>query len=91
MKQYIVDRVLDAAGYILETGATVRGCASKLGVSKTTVHKDMRNRLPLIDKQLAQSVDRILENNRQERHIRGGLATKRKYAQEAGASQHAPS
>lgn len=85
MKQYIVERVLKAAGYILETGTTVRGCAAYMGVSKTTVHKDMRGRLPRIDGEMARRVDRILEHNRQERHIRGGLATQQKYAAERGA------
>lgn len=79
MKQYIVERVLAEAAFILEHGATVRACAAERGVSKTTVHKDMRARLPKIDRKLALSVDRVLGINRQQRHIRGGLATRRKY------------
>ena len=79
MKQYIVERVLAEAAYILEYGATVRACATAKGVSKTTVHKDMRTRLPRIDGRLSRSVDRVLNVNRQQRHIRGGLATRRKY------------
>jgi putative DeoR family transcriptional regulator, stage III sporulation protein D len=79
VKQYIVERVLAEAAYILEYGATVRACAAAKGVSKTTVHKDMRTRLPRIDGRLSRSVDRVLSINRQQRHIRGGLATRRKY------------
>lgn len=79
MKQYIVERVLAEAAYILEYGATVRACAAAKGVSKTTVHKDMRARLTRIDPRLSRSVDRVLCVNRQQRHIRGGLATRRKY------------
>ncbi|MDL2205552.1 sporulation transcriptional regulator SpoIIID [Eubacteriales bacterium OttesenSCG-928-N13] len=83
MRQYIVTRVLDTAAYMLKTGATVRDCAQKLGVSKTTVHKDMRVRLPLIDPQLARSVGRVLGINMSERHIRGGEATRKKYEEMA--------
>jgi putative DeoR family transcriptional regulator (stage III sporulation protein D) len=79
VKQYIVERVLAEAAYILEHGATVRACAAAKGVSKTTVHKDMRARLPRIDARLSRKIDRILNINRQQRHIRGGLATQRKY------------
>lgn len=83
VRQYIVTRVLDTAAYMLKTGATVRDCAQKLGVSKTTVHKDMRVRLPLIDPQLARSVGRVLGINMSERHIRGGEATRKKYEEMA--------
>lgn len=79
MRQYIVTRVLDTAAYMLKTGATVRGCARKLGVSKTTVHKDMRMRLPLIDPELARAVGHVLGINMSERHLRGGEATRKKY------------
>jgi putative DeoR family transcriptional regulator (stage III sporulation protein D) len=79
VKQYIVERLLAEAAYILEYGATVRACAAAKGVSKTTVHKDMRARLSKIDSRLSRSVDRVLDVNRQQRHIRGGLATRRKY------------
>jgi len=75
----IRDRVLESAEYILRTGATVRACAERFDVSKTTVHKDMRRRLPDIDGNLAEQVARILEKNLEERHIRGGMATRRKY------------
>ena len=72
-------RVIQAAEHILETGATVRACAGKFGVSKTTIHKDMRSRLPELDAQLSVEVDRILKKNLQERHLRGGDATRRKF------------
>ena len=72
-------RVIETAKYILNTGATVRAAAKRFGVSKTTVHKDMRKRLPCIDAQLFAQVDKILIRNMQERHIRGGMATRRKY------------
>ena len=79
MRQHIVRRVTDCAQYMMKTGATVRRCAEQFGISKTTVHKDMRERLAQIDPRLARAVDVVLTTNRQERHIRGGQATKRKY------------
>ena len=72
-------RVIETAKYILKTGATVRGAAKRFGVSKTTVHKDMRKRLPDIDRELSRQVDAVLIRNMRERHIRGGMATRRKY------------
>ena len=72
-------RVLQAAEHILETGATVRACAGKFGVSKTTIHKDMRQRLPLVDEEMGTQVAAILQKNLQERHLRGGDATRRKF------------
>jgi len=72
-------RVLQAARYILESGATVRSCARAFGVSKTTIHKDMRARLPCLDAALGRRVDAVLRKNLQERHLRGGAATRRKY------------
>ena len=74
-------RVLRAAEHILETGATVRACAAKFGVSKTTIHKDMRRRLPELDADMGAQVDKILRKNLQERHLRGGDATRRKFLQ----------
>lgn len=74
---------MQAAEHILETGATVRACAGKFGVSKTTIHKDMRERLPLLDGEAAREVDKILQKNLQERHIRGGAATRAKYREDA--------
>ena len=79
MNIYIETRVLDIAGYIIETGATVRAAAGVFGVSKSTVHKDITERLRQINKQLAAEVAAILELNREERHIRGGRATYLKY------------
>ncbi len=81
MRTHIIARVLDTAQYMLKSGATVRDAAQKLGVSKTTVHKDMRTRLPQIDQDLARAVDRLLNVNLSERHLRGGEATKQKYKQ----------
>lgn len=83
MKDYMVERILEIASYILETGATVRACAEKFHVSKTTVHKDMRERLPLLNPDKARQVSRILDSNREDRHLRGGEATRRKYLRSA--------
>ena len=74
----IRDRVLESAAYILKTGATVRACAERFDVSKTIVHKDMRKRLSNIDGHMAAQVARVLEKNLEERHIRGGMAPRRK-------------
>jgi putative DeoR family transcriptional regulator (stage III sporulation protein D) len=82
VRREIQIRVVDAAEFIANTGATVRTCARKFGVSKSTVHKDMRDRLPDIDSELAKQVDRVLGINRAERHIRGGQATRLKYARQ---------
>ncbi len=79
MKREIYIRVTDAARHILATGATVRQCAERFGVSKTTIHKDMRKRLKEIDPGLFAEVSAVLDKNRRERHLRGGMATRRKY------------
>ena len=79
MQEYIQKRVLDICVYILETQATVRQAANLFNVSKSTVHKDMTERLPSLNKELAQKVKQILEYNKSERHLRGGEATRRKY------------
>ncbi|MDD4377453.1 MAG: sporulation transcriptional regulator SpoIIID [Eubacteriales bacterium] len=79
MKDYIEERVLELANYILETGATVRATAKKFRVSKSTVHKDVTERLQELNPTLAADVKKILDTNKAERHIRGGLATKEKY------------
>ena len=71
--------MLELAEYILETGATVRAAANKFRVSKSTVHKDITERLQEINPHLAAQVKEVLDNNKAERHIRGGLATKEKY------------
>lgn len=80
MKDYIIERVHAIADYILETGCTVRVCAAQFRVSKTTVHKDMRDRLKILNPEKARAVSRVLDGNREERHLRGGNATRRKYA-----------
>ena len=79
MKDYIRRRVLDIGSHILASGDTVRQAALLFAVSKSTVHKDMIERLPMIDGQFALKVRRVLEKNKAERHIRGGEATKKKY------------
>lgn len=79
MKDYIQKRVLDLSQYIANRKATVRQAARHFGVSKSTVHKDVTERLPDIDHVLADEVKAILEVNKAERHIRGGEATKKKY------------
>jgi len=79
MQDYIQKRVLEISRYILESSATVRQTASVFGVSKSTVHKDVTERLPMINEMIAQRVREILEINKAERHLRGGEATKKKY------------
>ena len=79
MKDYIRTRVKEVANYIYETKATVRQTAKIYGVSKSTIHKDVTERLLKIDPELANRVKKILEFNKAERHIRGGEATRRKY------------
>ena len=75
----IEERAISLAQYIIESKDTVRGAAKKFGVSKSTVHKDVSERLIHINKALAIEVRKILDENKAERHIRGGLATKLKY------------
>ncbi|WP_031514156.1 sporulation transcriptional regulator SpoIIID [Desulfofalx alkaliphila] len=79
MQEYIQKRVLEICAYILETGATVRQTAQVFQVSKSTVHKDMTERLPSLNKELAREVKKILDINKSERHLRGGEATRKKY------------
>ena len=79
LKDYIEARAVEVACYIIETRATVRQAAKKFGISKSTVHKDCAERLRTINPSLAAEVRKILDVNKQERHIRGGLATKEKY------------
>ena len=79
MKDYIRRRVLDIGSHILASGDTVRQAAILFAVSKSTVHKDMIERLPMIDKEFAGRVRKVLEQNKAERHIRGGEAPTRKY------------
>ena len=79
MKDYIEERVLELAQYILENKATVRKAAKKYNVSKSTVHKDITERLSDLNPALAVRVHNVLDKNKAERHIRGGLATREKY------------
>ena len=77
----IEERAVKLAHYILETKETVRSTAKTFGISKSTVHKDITERLEKINPALAKSVREILDENKAERHIRGGMATKLKYSQ----------
>ncbi len=79
MRDYIEERATDIASYIIETNATVRQAAKKFGISKSTVHKDITERLAVINPSLANQVRHVLNTNKAERHIRGGLATREKY------------
>ncbi|HBQ64867.1 MAG TPA: sporulation transcriptional regulator SpoIIID [Clostridiales bacterium] len=79
MKGYIEERALELAKYIVENKTTVRAAAGKFGISKSTVHKDVSERILFLHSELAREVKQVLENNKEERHIRGGYATKVKY------------
>ena len=79
MKDYIEKRAVEIAGYIVETKATVRQAAKKFGISKSTVHKDVTERLSQVKPTLAREARKVLDVNKSERHIRGGMATKEKY------------
>ncbi|MEE1072960.1 MAG: sporulation transcriptional regulator SpoIIID [Cellulosilyticum sp.] len=80
MKAYIEERAVEAAKYIISSNATVRETAKKFGISKSTVHKDVTERLEKINPKLAHEARKVLELNKAERHLRGGLATKEKYS-----------
>lgn len=79
MRTNIEERACDLAEYIIENKATVRSAAKKFGISKSTVHKDITERLKHIDNTLYKGVKDVLEENKAERHIRGGIATRKKY------------
>ena len=79
MKSNIEERACDLAVYIIESNATVRAAAKKFGISKSTVHKDLSERLQQFNKPLYLQVKEVLEKNKAERHIRGGIATRMKY------------
>ena len=81
LKEYIEERAVAIANYIIDHNATVRQTAKKFGISKSTVHKDVTERLEHINPSLASRTRVILDINKSERHIRGGLATKEKYQQ----------
>jgi len=77
---YIEQRVLDVADYILKTGSTVRHTAKIFGVSKSTIHVDMTKRLPILNLSKSKKVRKVLDFNLSQRSIRGGIATKNKYS-----------
>jgi putative DeoR family transcriptional regulator (stage III sporulation protein D) len=79
VQEYIRRRVLEISAYVIETSATVRQAARVFGVSKSTVHKDLTERLPRINPQMAKQVRFVLDINKAERHLRGGDATRKKY------------
>ena len=79
MKEHIEERAIEVAQYIIEHNVTVREAAKKFGISKSTIHKDVAERLIQIDPALAKDVRKVLDINKSERHIRGGMATKEKY------------
>lgn len=79
MKDYIEERAIDIANYIIENNATVRQTAKEFGISKSTVHKDVTDRLMQVNPALAKQARKVLDVNKSERHIRGGLATREKY------------
>lgn len=79
MADTIEERACELAVYMIETGATVRAAARHFGISKSTVHKDLSQRLPQYNKALYAKVRQVLEVNKAQRHIRGGMATRQKY------------
>lgn len=79
MSETLEQRACELAVYMIETGATVRAAAKHFHISKSTVHKDLSQRLPEYNKTLYAQVRKILDQNKLERHIRGGMATRRKY------------
>ena len=81
MADTIEQRACELAVYIIETGATVRTAAKHFGISKSTVHKDLSQRLPQYNKILYKQVRQVLDENKAQRHIRGGMATRQKYLQ----------
>ena len=79
MWDYIEERAIKCAEYIVETGCTVRACSAHFSISKSTVHKDVSERLKYIDRELYEQARKVLNQNLNERHIRGGMATREKY------------
>ena len=82
MRHYIEERALELGSFIIENRTTVRAAAQNFGISKSTVHKDVTERLAKLDPLMAGQVKRILDENKAERHIRGGEATRMKYGRE---------
>ena len=87
MRHYIEERALELGSFIIENRSTVRAAAQSFGISKSTVHKDVTERLPKLDPLMAGQVKRILDENKAERHIRGGEATKMKYSRDGRNSR----
>jgi putative DeoR family transcriptional regulator (stage III sporulation protein D) len=83
MRHYIEERALELGSFIIENRSTVRAAAQSFGISKSTVHKDVTERLAKLDPLMAGQVKRILDENKAERHIRGGEATKMKYGRDS--------
>ena len=79
LKEYIEKRATELADYIIANRCTVRDTAKVFGISKSTVHKDIADRLPKINKYLSEDVRKVLDDNKSTRHIRGGMATREKY------------
>lgn len=88
MKDYIEERAMEIARYIIERNTTVRQAAKHFGISKSTVHKDITERLLQVNPSLAAEARKVLDINKSERHIRGGMATKDKYLREKYREQH---
>ena len=86
MKDYIEERAINIANYIIENNATVRQTAKEFGISKSTVHKDVTERLMQVNPTLAKEARKVLDVNKSERHIRGGLATREKYLHQQEAA-----
>ena len=83
MRHYIEERALELGSFIIENRTTVRAAAQSFGISKSTVHKDVTERLSKLDPSMAGQEKRILDENKAERHIRGGEATKQKYGRDS--------
>lgn len=88
MWDYIEERAKKCAEYIVQTGCTVRACSAYFNISKSTVHKDVSERLKYIDEDLYERTRLVLEQNLSERHIRGGIATREKYRGDTSKSKN---
>lgn len=87
MANTIEERACELAVYVIENNATVRSAAKYFGISKSTVHKDLSQRLPQYNKRLYTQVRLVLEQNKAQRHIRGGDATRKKYQMRSGLTE----
>ncbi|MDD5795622.1 MAG: sporulation transcriptional regulator SpoIIID [Oscillospiraceae bacterium] len=88
MKGIVEERAVELGEYIIESKATVRSAAKKFGISKSTVHKDITERLKRINPALAREARKVLDVNKSERHIRGGMATREKYLHQHISPKH---